>query len=90
MEPLIKITVPVEIKGKTPAEAAVGEDTVLMEFETRVHLTIGTNNSIVFTPGVHPVPTRYADHWYLKAHGVKRYKVPTTIRRQLEAETKAS
>ena len=55
-----------------PATAWGKEKTVNMIFPKRVTLTRDDHVQVQFAPGVHPVGEKYADHWYLKAHGVKR------------------
>lgn len=75
-----KIIPPVGTAPATPAEAAKGESTVTMEFPNDVHLTIGTNQSIFYPRGTHEVPKRYADHWYLEAHGARRYLKPNAVK----------
>jgi hypothetical protein len=68
-----QVVVPFHAAPKTPEQAAKGEKNVTMIFEVPVHLTVDTNQTIFYPRGIHPVPARFADHWYLKAHGVKRY-----------------
>lgn len=69
-----QIIIPVNAPAMTPEEAAKGERTVPMIFDAPVHLTVEANRSIHFPRGIHPVPARYADHWYLKAHNVREYR----------------
>jgi len=74
-----QIIVPVNAPPMEPEQAAKGERTVLMIFDTPVHLTVEANKSIFYPKGVHPVPARYADHWYLKAHGARRAPLSVNV-----------
>lgn len=81
MEEIIKapqIIAPINAAPATPEEAAKGEDTVTMVFDNPVMLTVSVNHKIHYTKGVHEVPRHLADHWYLKAHGVKPYAKPVS------------
>ena len=67
-----ELKAPVNNPLLTPAEAAKGYDTVTMEFENPVTLTIGNWEGKVHYPkGAHEVPREWKDHWFLKAHGAK-------------------
>lgn len=50
------------------------ENTVTMIFPHRIVLTMAHGTSHEFLAGVHEVKASLADHWYLKAHGVKKYE----------------
>jgi len=70
------------VHGTLPPQDAFtpGEPAVIMVFPRRTVLSIdGTNKKICYEPGVHNVPERLADHWYLKAHGVTRHEMPAAL-----------
>ncbi len=50
-----------------------GEDTVTMVFPRDVHLTQDNGARVLFKAGTREVPASLVSHWYLEAHGVKRY-----------------
>lgn len=77
-----QIIVPIHAAPMTPEKAAKGERTVTMVFDKPVHLTLDTNKSVFYPVGPQEVPVRYSDHWYLKAHGVKRYAKPIAVSEQ--------
>lgn len=57
----------------SPAQATEsGENTVEMVFTKEVVLTDDNHKRIRFPMGRVAVPAHLADHWYLKANGVKR------------------
>jgi hypothetical protein len=67
------------VHGTLPPQDAfqAGDSAVIMVFPRRTVLSIdGTNKKICYEPGVHNVPARLADHWYLKAHGATRHEMP--------------
>jgi hypothetical protein len=74
-----QIVVPFNTAPLTPETLAKGEKTTTMIFDKPVHLTIESNRSVEFPAGVHEVPTRLADHWYLKAHNVRPYAKPVNV-----------
>lgn len=49
-----------------------GTKTVNLVFPRSVTLTLNDGRRVQFPPGVNAVPEEYADHFYLKAHGVQR------------------
>ncbi len=55
----------------TPEEAAKGRDTVHCVFEQPVRLNVAWGQLVHYPIGIHPVPTQWKDHWFLKAHGVR-------------------
>ena len=79
-----KIIIPVGRPAMTPEEAAIGHQTQLMEFPTKVHLTVAPNETIMYPAGVHEVPVELASHWYLKAHNVVPYNVPVAVVRAVQ------
>ena len=67
------------VHGTLPPHDAFrpGDSAVIMVFPKRTVLSVdGTNQKICYEPGVHNVPLRLADHWYLKAHGATRHALP--------------
>lgn len=56
----------------SPEEASAGHETVTMNFEKPVRLTLEHHGpAIAFPAGVHQVPKHLADHWYLKVNGAR-------------------
>jgi hypothetical protein len=62
---------PEAILAGRDAEEAADEETVQMQFDRPVLLTVRAGKTIAFNRGINLVPKRLANHWYLKAHGVK-------------------
>jgi hypothetical protein len=77
------------VHGTLPPQEAFcpGDSAVIMVFTRRVVLSIdGTNKKILYEPGVHNVPVRLSDHWYLRAHGVTLHAMPEGVAAAEEPE----
>ncbi len=62
---------------QTPQQAAEGRETVTMTFPKKLLLTHqdGFNwVQIHYPAGTHQVPREHADHWFLKASGVREHQ----------------
>ena len=62
---------------QTPQQAAEGRETVTMDFPKAVRLTHQDGHffQLVHYPaGTHQVPREHADHWFLKANGVREHQ----------------
>lgn len=58
----------------TQSMQAAEEGTVTMIFKKPVRLTLDDNSQVHFPAGASEVPESLADHWYLRAHGVRAHK----------------
>ena len=67
----------VDYNDLRPEQMIGAQETVLMHFPQRCRLNLGVG-IVLYTPGFHPVPIKFADHPYLKAHGATRYTEPET------------
>jgi hypothetical protein len=70
------IAPPTATPALTPEAFAKGPSTVTMIFEKPVLLTIQHGLKVAYPKGVHEVPQKHSDHWYLRAHGVIEYNKP--------------
>ena len=59
-----------------PEQIIDAQETVSMEFPQPCKLTLDSGHTVLYPAGVHEVPVQLADHFYLKAHGVKRIQQP--------------
>lgn len=56
----------------TPEQAAEGMEAVAMFFPRPITLTVAAHhNTVAYPAGIHQVPKELADHWFLRANGVR-------------------